>query len=95
MDAKHSVEWSKEAEERIESVYNYLLEKWTEKEANNFLDLLIRFERRVSRFPEMYPQSEIFKGCRKAVIHPHISAIYKVQKGIIYVATLIDNRADN
>ena len=42
MDAKHSVEWSKEAEERIESVYNYLLEKWTEKEANNFLDLLIK-----------------------------------------------------
>ncbi len=95
MGAKHKVQWSGEAEQRIDNVYNYLLEKWTAREANNFLDLLIRFEKRVASFPEMYPASERFKGCRKAVIHPHISVIYKVQRGVVYVATLIDNRADN
>ena len=65
MGAKHKVQWSKEAEQRIESVYNYLLEKWTAREANNFLDLLIRFEKRVSSFPEMYRNQNDTKDAAK------------------------------
>ena len=40
MAAKLKVIWSERAVTDLDLIYNYLLEEWTRKEANAFLDLV-------------------------------------------------------
>jgi len=68
------------------------LESWSEKEAANFLKSLEAFEEIVSHFPEIYPESQLKKGFRRAVVSKQISVIYSVERIAIKVHTLFDNR---
>ncbi len=92
MANKLDIIYSNQAVLRTDQIINYLLENWSEKEVKNFLEALEGFEEIVSRFPEIYPQSQTLKGFRKAVVAKQISVIYSIHKGEIRVYTLFDNR---
>ena len=92
MRNKIEVIWSGESIRRTDQVILFLSENWTEKEVLNFLIDLKTFEEIVSNFPEIYPESQIKKGYRRAVINKQTSVLYSIENELIRVHTLYDNR---
>ncbi len=58
MRRRLEVLWSEESKLRTDEIIEYLLHRWTQKEALNFLNALKKFENIVSQFPAIYPESE-------------------------------------
>jgi plasmid stabilization system protein ParE len=94
MAKKYKLSWSAESDRRVAEIIVYTRKEWTEKEVGNFLDQLKKFETIVLRFPRIYPESQIKKGYRKAIISKQNSIIYKVDKNVIRILTVFDNRQD-
>ncbi len=93
MAGERAVHWSDEAMEQVDATKAFIWQQWTEKEVEAFLDLLQRFEELVKRFPNGYERSRIYPGCRRAVIHPNVSVVYRVTGNDIEVVTVYDNRS--
>ena len=94
MAEKLEVKWSSESVRRTDQIINFLLENWSEREVKHFLMALEGFEEIVSRFPKIYPPSIQKKGYHRAVRLKQISIFYSVERNIIKVHTLFDNRQD-
>jgi plasmid stabilization system protein ParE len=74
------------------AIKNFILVKFTDREVNNFYKMLETFERVVSAFPDLYPQSITNQYVRRAVLSKQLSVFYKVKKNEISVIAMIDNR---
>ncbi len=94
MEKSYEVSWTNEANEKVALIYEYLIINWNEAVADNFLDLLFKFERNISFFPKSFKSSRKFKNCRLGLVHPHVSVIYKVKKNSIVILTVFDNRSN-
>ncbi len=88
-----TVFWSREAELQVDRTKEFLRQSWSEREVEAFLDLLREFEILVKQFPHGYQASAIYPGCRRAVIHPNVSVVYKVSPTAIEIVTVYDNRS--
>ena len=86
--------WSIESVNTTDQIIDYLNSEWSEREVNNFLEALKAFEEIVSLFPEIYPDSQIKKGYRRAVIVKQVSVLYSVENDRILEHTVFDNRQD-
>lgn len=85
--------WSDEALDQVDLIKEYIRVHWREKEMKTFLKLLKEFEALVKRYPNGYQRSEKYPNCRRAVIHPNVSVIYRVLDKEIEVVTVYDNRS--
>ena len=94
MRNKLDVIWSAESIQRTDQIIKFLNDKWTNKEIINFLEDLKSFEEIVSNFPEIYPESQIKKGYRRAVINRQTSVLYSIESKSILIHSLFDNRQD-
>lgn len=94
MDKPLKVIWSRESSRKLEQVKTYLLEEWSEKEVNEFLGKLRKFEHRISYFPLLYPASKQKPHLRKGVITKQQSVIYEVDNHLIRIVTILDNRQE-
>ena len=94
MRNKLDVIWSAESIQRTDQIIKFLNDKWTNKEIINFLEDLKSFEEIVSNFPEIYPESQIKKGYRRAVINRQTSVLYSIENKSILIHSLFDNRQD-
>ncbi|MDB5091536.1 MAG: hypothetical protein JWR09_5530 [Mucilaginibacter sp.] len=74
------------------TIKNYLLYKFTQREVDNFYDLLRIFENIASAFPLLYPKSINSKNIHRAVLSKQLSVFYKVSKSAIIVIAILDNR---
>lgn len=93
MAVDRMVFWSAEAKDQVDTTKEYIRQLWSEHEVEAFLDLLHEFEILVKQFPNGYQASDLYSGCRRAVIHPNISVVYKVSSKEIEVVTVYDNRS--
>lgn len=93
MAAKYDVSWTTEAKTQVDLILDYLKANWSEIECENFLDLLVHFERTISFFPKSFKKSNKYKGCRLGYIHKHITAIYKISRNKVSILTIVDNRS--
>ncbi len=93
MAVEREVRWSDEAVTNVDAIKDFIRVQWSEREVAVFLDLLQRFEQLVVQFPNGYQRSALFPGCRRAVIHPNVSVVYKVSRSMIEVVTVYDNRS--
>jgi len=59
MKRKFEVRWSHESLRRVDNIIFYLEEHWTSKEIKSFLVALKQFEKLVSKYPEIYPVSDL------------------------------------
>ncbi|MEQ8478844.1 type II toxin-antitoxin system RelE/ParE family toxin [Fulvivirga sp.] len=75
-----------------QDIRDYLIRKFTIKEAEDFLKLLSQFEQVISLFPELYPATNSYPNLRKAVLHKNTSVYYSVEKDSIIVVAMQDNR---
>lgn len=87
--------WSLEASDKVQSIKEYLLEEWSEKEVISFLKRLKKFEKIVTRYPKLYPSSIKYPELRRAVITKFQSVIYEIDDNIIRVHTILDHRQKN
>ena len=86
--------WSEEAISNLEGILNYLEKKWSNSEISNFKTLLSKNLELITKFPLIFPESEIVSGLRRAVLNKQVSIFYKILDEAIYIAYLFDNRQD-
>lgn len=67
--------------------------KLVKKEAESFLNKAKEFQDIVSSFPNASIKSPKRKSYRLGMIHPYISAVYKIDPDRITIISLIDNRS--
>jgi plasmid stabilization system protein ParE len=88
------VVWSARSLVHAVAIREYLLTNFSQKEVDRFYTLLEKFERNVSRFPNLYPATHKKKNLRRAVLHKNFSVFYKKKRNQIFVAAILDNRQD-
>jgi hypothetical protein len=70
--------WTKQAEESFNLTLDSLLEAWTIREANNFIDLVDAIISNIKTNPELFKVSIFDKESREAVITKHTSLFYRL-----------------
>jgi plasmid stabilization system protein ParE len=94
-EKKHlNVLWTNEALRNASSIKEYLKVNFSEKEIQVFYSLLSSFEKAVSFFPQLYPQTNKKGKIRRAVLSREISAFYRISNDQIEVLAILDNRCD-
>lgn len=88
----YQIFWSEEAIANLEQIINYLSEKWTEREVNNFKLRLVEQIEIIAKFPFGFPVSAQISRLRKAVLTKHTSIFYEVREQNIYLAYIFDTR---
>lgn len=86
------VEWTDRSVTDSLEIKKYLQKKFTQREIDNFYQLLAAFEKIVLKFPELYPKSNRNKKVYRAVLSKQLSVFYKLTKDYISVVAVLDNR---
>lgn len=89
---KRKVFLSPTAVQQFELLCNYLIEEWSFKSKNDFIQRLDKKFDQISSQPESCPESEIVKGIRKASVDKRTSFLYRIHLQSIEVITIYDNR---
>ncbi|MDR0830846.1 MAG: type II toxin-antitoxin system RelE/ParE family toxin [Prevotellaceae bacterium] len=90
----YEILWTMRAENDLDNILGYLENNWTEKEINNFAQLLDKNLDLISSNPNMFVLYDIDKNIHKCVIAPQTSIYYVVDydKNTVTLLTLFDNR---
>lgn len=83
---------SKTAEQRLEKLFKYLIENWTQKVKSDFVKKLDNKIILLKEYPESFPESEKKKGLRKCVITKHTTMFYEFNSNQINIITFFDTR---
>jgi plasmid stabilization system protein ParE len=86
--------WSKTAEKTYLNIIEQTLDKFTAKEAEDFMNDVDLILVSLQQFPEMFEQSKKLK-CRKCVVNKNFSFIYRHTKTKIEVITFLYNRSNH
>lgn len=70
--------WTKQAEDSFNTTIDYLLEIWTAREANNFIDLVEAIIFKIEINPKLFKVSIFDKESREAVVTKHTSMFYRL-----------------
>lgn len=86
--------WSEEASFTFAGIINNISNKFTEREANVFLEQTFSTIDTIELYPKLYPTINVrgLKNVRKAVIHPHSTLFYEIGKNHIELLFFWDNR---
>ena len=95
MPKPYSLKWTERSLTNAQEISEWILNKFSKKEKDNFFQLLKDFEKIVVEFPDMYPESEVNKGLYQAVVHKNLSIYYQFEEPVITVVAMRDNRMDN
>lgn len=95
MGVEVSVEWSTRATKDLDRIYDFLVERWTVREAEAMLDIVQEFEGMVCRHPMAFKDSLTFPDCRIAILHRNLTAVYSYDGITVHIITLFDNRMDD
>jgi plasmid stabilization system protein ParE len=89
----YSIIWSPQSKESFENNILHLLETWSEKEANDFIDRVEEILRLISKHPKIFtylPEQDAFR----CVIVKPISLFYRLRDNQVELLTFWDNRMD-
>lgn len=71
--------WTPQAENGLNKVLDYLEKEWTMMEILNLEQNLNNFLNRISKYPEIYPQTGVFKNVHKGLVDKNNYIIYRTQ----------------
>ena len=91
--SKFVVEYSRQSLINAKDIVFYLRIKFSEKEVNNFYLAISDFEKIITVYPILYPESSK-KGIRRAVLSKVLTIYYSVKKNKIRIVAIFDNRWD-
>ncbi len=87
--------WSDQADETFDMISAYILDKFTQKEVDDFVIQTYEVIEVIKSYSKLYPLSKMrkLKSTRKAVIHPHSTLYYRISdKKTITLISFWDNR---
>jgi len=87
--------WSPKAEETYLNIIEFILHKWTFKEADEFDNKVNKLIEKLRLHKNLCPQSKMFKKLRRCVITSQISLIYQFRNNTIELITFVDNRSNH
>lgn len=75
-------------------IHNYLKFHFTNTEVESFYELIYSFEKVILNFPKLYHKSNSKLNIRRAVMSKQLSIFYRINKEVIEVIAILDNRCD-
>jgi len=90
---KLPVIWSNEAKRTFEETVDFILLKWTTKEAERFLERTEKAISLIQKYPNMYPYSKK-ENVHRAVISSQTSLYYEIINDTIFLLFFEDNRTN-
>lgn len=94
MESEFDIFWTKESLTNLEDILEYLNFAWTQKDVNNFKSKLSRQLEIISKFPYLFPASDIKPDLRKAVLSKQTTILYQIKERRINIIYLFDTRQD-
>ena len=92
MNTGLTIEWTAEAQGKLNAVFDYLENHWTPREVKRFAKRLENALSFIVKFPFIYPASPQNNMVRRCVLTKQTSLYYKVNSTKILIVTLLDNR---
>lgn len=83
---------SKTAEKKLDDLFDYLVEKWSERVKKEFITKLDSSIKIIKHQPDIFPVSKKSKGLRKCVITKQTTLYYRYNSKRIDIITLFDTR---
>ncbi|BBE17499.1 hypothetical protein AQPE_1650 [Aquipluma nitroreducens] len=88
MVSKFNLFWTEEAIRDLESILDYLSQKWSIKEVLNFKKSLSSQIKLIEQFPTIFPLSKYNPRLRKAVLSKQTIIFYEIKDHFIYIVYL-------
>ena len=85
-----TIVWSEEAKSDYEYNIDFLLQNWSLKEAQVFVDEVDLVLRMIAKMPTMFPLSD-YKDIRKCIVCKQISLLYRVSGNSIFILRFWNN----
>lgn len=86
------VKISKTAEKKLETLFDYLLQKWSQKVKTEFVKKLDKSIDLIKLTPEIFPESDKQTGLHKCVVTKQTTLYYRFDSKAIYIITIFDTR---
>jgi plasmid stabilization system protein ParE len=86
--------WTDEAIENLEKILDYLNDRWTQREINNFKKKLARQIFIIQQNPNIFPISPYNIRLRKAVLSKQTTVFYEFSGQIIYLVYIFNTTQD-
>ena len=83
---------SKNAEKKLNSLFDYLTENWSLKVKSHFVNKLDKNIKLIPKHPESFPESVKEKGLHKCVITKQTTLYYRFDEKQIKIVTVFDTR---
>lgn len=94
MRSGYRIQWTERATFDLQNIIDYLLYKWTEKEARNFARKLDKRLELISINPRLFPKTNKRRNVRRSVLTKHAVIYYETSTDTIKIVTLFDPRQD-
>ncbi|MEI7596559.1 MAG: type II toxin-antitoxin system RelE/ParE family toxin [Bacteroidota bacterium] len=88
-----NVFWSPLAEKSYLETIEFILGKWTIKEADSFTEQVKDLIAKIQTFNNLCPPTSKFKYLRKCVVSFQTSLVYRIRKDNIEIIAFFDNRS--
>ncbi|MFN3942774.1 MAG: type II toxin-antitoxin system RelE/ParE family toxin [Flavobacterium sp.] len=86
------LKFSQRSLEEMESISDYILNKWSQKSKDKFLSLLFENLKRISENPYLFSASTNKKNLFKCVVSKHTSIFYLIKEDDVLIVSVFDNR---
>lgn len=89
-----NIEWTLEAEQNLNAIFDYLEATWTAREIMAFAKKLEANLQLIAKYPTMFPYYDEAKTARRCVLSPQTTIYYQdiPDKNKVVIITLFDNR---
>ncbi len=94
MKSGYNVDWSDEASANLDSIIEYLQNRWTEREIGRFFKKLDKRIDLISRNPHAYPVVDKRINIRRSVLSKQTTIYYEIKPDMVVILSLFDNRQD-
>lgn len=88
------ISFSPEANQRLYEIVTYLVDNWSVKSAEKFLEILDNKLSHIRLFPYSFPQLENKEEVRKCVLTVQITLYYRLLNDEAELITFFDTRQD-
>ena len=78
MKSGYNIEWAAEALNNLDSIIEYLHNRWTDRELSNFSKLLDKRINTISRNPHAFPASSLSPDIRRCVLSEQTTIYYEI-----------------
>ena len=94
MASDYKIFWTDEAINNLDSILDYLSNRWTQREIDNFKIRLTKQIRLIEQNPFLFPISQYNSRLRKALLSKQTSIFYEISGQTIYLVYLFNNKQD-